>query len=356
MLRRLWYFLRREQAANDLNEEMRFHQEERVRQLAQSGRTVDQAVSESRRRFGNPAALAQESRGHWGFGALDRLVQDLRFAFRRVRQRPGLSLPVILIMGLGIGTTTGMFSAMDAALLRRLPFDDPGRLVSLTRVTVPFAPEMAQRTATSARELDLLDATDLPDAFSSVAAFASGGLNLSDPEHPLRLRMGVVTAGFLPTLGVSPLLGRNFSPEEGSPNGPNAVILSHALWKEQFGGSDVLGRTIRLNEKSYTVIGVMPAGFGFPSQSDAWIPMPIPTTFATFEPFRGFLPARAIARLARGATMATAEARTRLAWDRVLAGARPDQDWVSEARDEIGLEERSPRSRMSWSARGAGRC
>jgi predicted permease len=334
MLRRLWYFLRRDRFASDLNEEMQFHREERARKLSEGGLAPGQAPLEAKRRFGNGAGWAQESRDHWGFGSLDRFRQDLHFALRRVRQRPGFSVPVILVTALGIGATTAMFSAVDAALLRRLPFREADRLVSLTSLSVPFEPEMAERNQPGSRNLDFLDAGEAR-LFEGVAAFASGGLNLSDPERPLRLRVGVVTANFFATLGIDPLEGRTFRPEEGQPNGPAVAILSHSLWRSAFGSDAVIGRTIRLNDKPYSVIGVMGAGVGFPNQSDLWIPMSVPTTFATFEPFRGYLPSRVIARLGNGISVEQAANRMMAAWEQRLGPERSGQEWIDETRTQL---------------------
>jgi predicted permease len=333
MFRRLWYFLRRGRLASELNEEMQFHREERARKLEQHGLSPEQALREAKRRFGNGAALAQESRERWGFGWLDRVRQDLHFALRRVRQRPAFAVPVILVTALGIGATTAMFSAVDTAIFRRLPFRDAHRLVSLTAVSVPFEPEMDERNEPR-RNVDFLDVEGM-GLFRNIAAFASGGLNLSDPDRPLRLRVGVVTAGFFTTLGMDPMLGRTFRPEEGRPNGPSVVILSHALWRRAFGSRDITGQIIRLNDHPYTVIGVMQAGFGFPSQSDVWIPMSVPTTRETFEPFRGPLPSRVIARLDDKTGLEAASNRMKLAWEQHLGPPPKGEDFTDEVRAQI---------------------
>ncbi|MGQ0703515.1 MAG: ADOP family duplicated permease [Gemmatimonadales bacterium] len=334
MLRRLWYFLRRGRLARELNEEMQFHRDERARKLEQSGMSPERTRAEAKRRFGNGPLLAQESRERWGFGSLDRLGQDVRFALRRVRQRPTLALPVIVVTALGIGATTAMFSAVDAAIFRQLPFPEANRLVSLSAVSVPFEPEMGERREPGARNVDLLDAEET-GLFTSVAAFASGGLNLSDPDRPLRLRVGVVSANFFTTLGIDPVLGRTFGRDEGRPTGPAVAVLSHSLWRSAFGAGDVTGQAIRLNDKPYTVIGVMPAGFGFPNQSDLWIPLSVPTTFATFEPFRGYLPSRVIARLGPGTNLDRAATRMMLAWEQRLGPEQNGLDWVDETRTQL---------------------
>ena len=155
--------------------------------------------------------------------------------------------------------------------------------------------------------------------FSHVAAYASGGLNLADPERPRRVSAGVVSGDFFATLSVPAAQGRSLVMEDAAPGAPKVVVLSWDLWQREFGGSPVIGTTIPLNTTRYEVVGVMPSGFAFPAASDVWIPMNIPTTAATFEPFRGYLPTTVIARTAPGVTPALAEAQLREAWQRVVS-------------------------------------
>ena len=327
ILRRLWYAARREHYLSELEEEMRLHTEMRAEAIRATGLSAPQASAEARRRFGNVTNVAEVSRDMWGFGTLDRILQDVRFAARRLRARPGLSVPVIAVLALGIGATTAVFSAVDAAMLRSLPFPRAHELVTLTNVGVPFEPESGERN--QGRLLDIADVAEMTDVFSSTAAYASGGLNLTDPDRPVRVKAGVVSGDFFATLGAAPLKGRTFVAEEGRPNGPLAVILSHGLWQRQYGGSDVLGRRLTLHGRPYTVIGIMPPGFEFPDESDLWIAMAVPTTFATFEPFRGFLPSHVVARLRPGISREAAAARVLSRWEQVVAPAS------GEARDDL---------------------
>jgi predicted permease len=320
-LRRLRYLVRREQYASDLDEEMRLHREYRSERLRGQGMDARDAQLEARRRFGNVTSMTEESRDMWGFARLDQIAQDLRFAARRLRQRPAFSVPVIAVVAIGIGATTAVFSAVDAAMVRPLPFPGARELVTLPEVNVPFAPEMNAQERGGGRTLDLLDVAAMRDVFASTGAYAAGGLNLEDAERPQRVNVGVVTTGFFATLGVRPLHGRAFSADEGVPEGPGAVILSHALWERQYGGREMIGRSIVLNTRRYTVVGIMPPEFTFPQESALWIPMPIPTTFATFEPFRGFLPSRVIARLRAGVAGDALSARMLAAWQQVVAPA-----------------------------------
>jgi putative ABC transport system permease protein len=333
LLRRLRYFVSRERYADELDEEMRLHLALRAEQLRASGMSVTDATRESRRRFGNVTGKTEESRDMWGFDLFDQFRQDLRFAARRLKQRPGFSIPVLGVIAIGIGATTAVFSAVDAAMLRSLPFTRPHELFTLTNVQLPI--DVDPRGPGDARLLNTRDIAGMTEMFSAVAAYASGGLNLHDPERPQRVKVGVVTATFFPILGAQPMLGRTFSAEEGKPRGPLAVVLSHGLWRRQFGGSDILGKTIQLHGRSYAVVGVMPPGFTFPDDSDLWIPMTVPTTRATFDAFRGYLPSRVIARARPGISRDHIASQLMSRWHQSVAPATGEQrdmfkEWIDE--------------------------
>src|SRR5215207_8662195 len=197
LLRRLWYALRREHYASDLEEELRLHVELRAEALRAGGMSAGDAGAEARRRFGNVTTMTEASRDMWGLGTLDQVAQDVRFAARRLRARPGFSAPVIAVLALGIGATTAVFSAVDAAMLRSLPFPRDHELVTLTNINVPFDRE---RDQSNGRLLDINDIARMTNVFSGVMAYASGGLNLSDPDRPPYVTAGVVTTGFFSTL------------------------------------------------------------------------------------------------------------------------------------------------------------
>jgi putative ABC transport system permease protein len=315
LLRRLWRFVRHDKHAADLEEEMRLHLDLRASKLREQGFTAPEATAEAKRRFGNPTLLGEQGHDVWGFGALEQLRQDVRFALRRVKQNPRFSLPIVVVLALGIGPTTAVFSAVDAALLRPLPFQNPHELLTLTEVSIPFGEEVDEEEPI----VTIQQVRQMSHLFSSVAAFASGGLNLADPTNPQRVQAGVVTGNFFTTLGVLPRLGRTFSEDESVPSGLPVVMLSHALWQRQFGGNDVLGKPVTLHGKPYTIIGIMPAGFSFPSESDLWIPMSVPTTRETFAAFRGYIPSRVVARVAPGLTPSIVSSALLAVWDRRLA-------------------------------------
>src|SRR5213593_5026828 len=218
LLRRLWFLFRRDQLSRELEEEMRLHLELRAASLEESGMSAGASRFAARRQFGRTTSIEERSRDMWGFEWLDHLRQDLRYAARRLRTRPGFSAPIIAVLALGVGATTAVFSAVDAALLRPLPFVRPNQLVVLTDVVIPFDRERDERFP-----LDIEDVAAMRDVFTQTPGFAAGSLNLSDGERPLRARVGVVTSSFFATLGVPPFVGRTFSADEGQPNGPRAA-------------------------------------------------------------------------------------------------------------------------------------
>ena len=332
LLRRIRYLLFRDRYTAELEEEIRLHIELRAARLQERGISVGAARYAARRRFGNTTTLQERSRDMWGWNMLADVIADVRFAARRLCRRPGLSVPAITIAALGIGATAAVFSAIDAAILRPLPFANPEALLMLPNVSVPFDPG-AQRFPQGRHLLDITDIEAMRDVFGASGAFAAGGLNLVDPVNPQRVRVGVVTTGFFATLGATPQRGRVFDSAEGRPRGPHSVILSDALWHKRFGGNDVVGKSIDLSGTRYTVVGIMKPGFDFPDESDLWIPLTVPTTFETFAPFRGFLPSRVIARAAPGVDVATASARLLANWTRLMG--RPENGTHSNLDDMV---------------------
>jgi predicted permease len=319
LLRRIWYFLRRDRLSDELAEEMRLHVELREEAMRRSGLDPGDAHFAARRRFGNQTSLHQRSRDMWGFGGLDRFRQDLRYAIRRLRQRPGFSLAIISVLALGIGATTAMFSAVDAAMLRPLPFREPQELLRVTDIDIPYRTNSARPNPPSTMQLYIGDVTAMKDVFSHVAAYARGELNLADPERPQRVKVGVVTADFFTTLGIPAMRGRVFGADDGTPESPPVAVLSHALWTRQFGQNDPLGARIQLGARSFEIVGVMPPRFVFPAESEVWIPMTVPITPATFEAFRGWIPSSVIARLAPGVSVEAADRRLSAEWQRIRA-------------------------------------
>ncbi len=195
--------------------------------------------------------------------------QDLRYGARRLVKQPNFVGIVVLTLSLGIGATTAIFSLLDAVLLRPLPFRDPDRLVMLWEGLAhtdsrqdPLAP--ANYADWKAQNL----------SFEDVAALEYTSYNLTGSGEPERIQAQRVTANFFPLLGVTPILGRDFLPEEDRPDGHKVALLSYGYWRRKFGGdAAVIGNEILLDGQKYTIVGVMPAGFQFLSKEmSLWTP------------------------------------------------------------------------------------
>ncbi len=200
-------------------------------------------------------------------------IQEIRYAARRLSKSPGFALTAVLMLALGIGATTSVFSVLDAVLLRPLPFRDPGRLV-LIKENVNKLTDRLNLPAP-----DVLTFAQQSKAFEQVGGFERDDVELSGSGEPVRLASARITAAVLPALGVTPLLGRAFTADEDD-HSRQVALLSYSLWKGHFHGDPgVLGRQLDINRKPYVVIGVMPADFEFPvvpgrlRQTGIWVPM-----------------------------------------------------------------------------------
>jgi predicted permease len=199
---------------------------------------------------------------------LETIWQDLRYGARMLLKRPGFTLVAIITLALGIGANTAIFSVVNAALLRSLPYDAT-RLVSVES----FNPQKDQRLYGIA-PADYWDLKEQSQSFENLTIYSGGGIGLLESER-VEVIPGVrVAVNFFETFGVKPLLGRTFTSEEGFLNSPPAIILSYRLWQQRFGGDpDIVGRTIKGSDRELTVIGVMPADFKFPKSAEVWSPL-----------------------------------------------------------------------------------
>jgi putative ABC transport system permease protein len=199
---------------------------------------------------------------------MDTLIQDVRYAFRTLIKAPAFSLLTVLCLALGIGVNCTIFSVVDTVAIRPLPFAAPDRLVTL-HMTHPASG--IDRGSVSF--LDVRDWRERTRAFSDIATVTQRSLTLSDGDEPERFRGSTVTWNMFPMLGIQPLLGRQFRPEEDAPGGARVVLLSHGVWQRRYGGDpSIVGRTITVNGTPHTVVGVMPPRFQFPESAQLWIP------------------------------------------------------------------------------------
>ena len=193
-----------------------------------------------------------------GLNLLDNLVQDIHFAIRQLRKNLGFTSTAIFMLALGMCAAVAIFAFVDAALIRPLPYRDPGRLVSVTEgIGTPL-----RRTPLS--HADYLDWKTTNRVLDSLDVFTGGGYMLSTTTDAELVAGARVSAGFFRALGVAPALGRDFLAGEDAPGAPDAVILSDSAWRRWFGAADdVIGRTATLSGVPHTVVGVLPPSFHF---------------------------------------------------------------------------------------------
>src|SRR5918997_2076423 len=198
------------------------------------------------------------------------LWQDLRYAVRLLLKRPGFTATAVLVLALGIGANTAIFSVVNAALLRPLPYRDAERL------TLLYETDTSGEALFPAAPANFLAWRGGAHSFEDLAALSNKGWssNLTGAGEPERLQGFEVTANLFPLLGAAPALGRGFLPEEDRPGAAPVVVLSHGTWQRRFGGApDAVGKTLTLSGQGYTVVGVMPQEFQFYQKADVWTPV-----------------------------------------------------------------------------------
>src|ERR1700737_2348161 len=200
------------------------------------------------------------------------LFQDTRYALRQLRKNPGFTAVAVLTLALGIGANTAIFSVVNGVLLRPLAFRDADRLVRVWHV--PPAKSFPGMTTFSVSAANYLDWQSQNHVFEQMAIYTYHGFTLTGSQKPEQVDAGAVSSGFFATLGVQPMLGRVFVPEEDRPGRSNVVVLSYRFWQEHFGSNaDVVGHNINMDGQSYLVAGVMPPSFRFPDVAQVWTPM-----------------------------------------------------------------------------------
>jgi predicted permease len=296
----------------DIDDEIRFHLEMRERDFLAAGLPPADAREEALARFGDPAKVARwlrnhdtrRLRRHRRIEAMSDLLQDARYGLRRMRQGPAFTLAVVLVLALGIGATTAIFSVIDAALLRPLPYPEPERLVAVYhpgQIPVSFPQYLDWKRDT--------------EVFADLGAYWKTTYALTGAGEPELLQVGRMSANVPRMLGVVPRVGRLFSPAEDVPGTERVIMLSEALWRRRFGGDPrILGRTITLGEQPYTVIGIIPPGrrstvpnaLAAAQELDAWISLQLNMKNAPRD--MQFLDL--LGRLRPGLALARAEERT----------------------------------------------
>lgn len=245
----------------DLSEEIRQHMEEKADELVEQGMSRDEAVARARREFGNPTSVAERGREVWRWPSLESFLFDVRYALRQLRRQPTFTLVAVLILALGIGANTAVFSVIDKLLFEPLPFRAPERLAWIAGRE---SPRLTGRAVTVATYEALAELRTFEGLTTFEAFFARSSFKLTGDKEPDRVVGVMVAANFFPFLGVTPMLGRTFSGEECLLNGPGAAILSYDLWERRYASDPgVIGQTVVVNDRAATIVGVMPEDFDF---------------------------------------------------------------------------------------------
>jgi putative ABC transport system permease protein len=303
LLFRLRALFRRKTVEAELDDELRLHFDFSVQKYERSGLSREEALRRARLEFGGMGQVKEECREARGVHFMEELFQDVRYGLRMLRKSPGFTAVALLTLALGIGANTAIFSVVYGVLLRPLPYKDSDRLIVLNETT----PKVGQVSVSYPNFLDWRSGNR---SFSQMAAVAGVSFNLAGVDQPENINGEAVSPYFLSMLGVRPILGRDFAASEEKAGTVPVALLSYQLWQSHLGGSaSALGRTINLNGKSFTIIGVLPPDFVCVDKTDIMVPIGVWLTGNSDANSRGDRgDMAAIGRLGPGVSFAQAQA------------------------------------------------
>jgi putative ABC transport system permease protein len=260
-LARVRALFRRDATIDEIREELQFHVQMRTDEFARQGLDARAARQAALRRFGNFSLIQDRGYDVRGGGVLETIVQDGKYGLRQLRQHPSFSIVAVLTLALGVGVSTALFSVIDAALLRPLPYPNPEELVTLSveeakqgRRPSRYAPSM-----TDIRSWRKLTPIISHAGMGRVSGFVPFIVETGSPQ---RLTVAEASEDFLETYGIVPILGRGIQLDDTREGAPAVALLGHAFWQREFGGDpNVLGRALRIQNEPVTIVGVLPAGF-----------------------------------------------------------------------------------------------
>jgi predicted permease len=264
---RLRSLFSRTEVENELDEELRYHVQRQIDEDIARGMSPPDAKDAALREFGGYQQKKEECRDMRGLNLIDNLARDIAFAIWQLRKNPIFSCTAIFMLALGICASVAIFVFVDAALLKPLPYKNPARLIGVYEAAenCPHCPLSYP---------DYLDWKKNNKTFASLDVYSHNGFTVTTPAGAMPARGARVSDGFFRTLGVRPMLGRDFYTGEDLPSVPRTVILAYATWQRRFAGKrEILGQTVVLNGIPYTVIGVLPPEFHFePAEpSEFWV-------------------------------------------------------------------------------------
>jgi len=293
---------RKSRAEKQLDAELQFHIEKKTAENISAGMTPEEALRRARIEFGAIEGVKEDCRESRRANIAETSLQDARYGLRMLRKNAGFTAVAAMTLALGIGANTAIFSVIQAVLLRPLPYDHPENLVQVFSNYPPVFPRLSISPG------DFQDWQRQTKSLSEMAAYAEiiAGFNLTDGSEPDRVEGSYATSNLFPLLGVRPAAGRTFAPEEDKPGSAPEALLSHRFWVSRFGADpSVVGRTITLDGKGYTVIGVLPASFQLERRPDVWLSMGEYPDDLSEHVHHGF---DTVGRLKPGVTLAQAQA------------------------------------------------
>jgi putative ABC transport system permease protein len=300
---RIRALFRRESVLQDIEEELHIHVEMATEENLKRGMSPDEARAKALKSFGNPGRSTELGYDVRGGGWLEDLWQDLRFGARTLRKQPGFTFIAVLTLALGIGANTAIFSVVNAVLLRPLAYRAPDRLTQVWEHNLP-----KNKPHSTVAPANFLDWKAQNQSFEGMAAYDTfPSFNLTGVGEPERIQATRVSVGLFPLLGVSATAGRVFTDTEEQRGHHQVALVSNGLWQRRFGADPgLVGRTLSLNDQSFTVVGILPPDFNFlPTQYEIFIPMVLDGWEATA---RGTHPLHVVARLKEGVTLDQAQA------------------------------------------------
>lgn len=269
-----WNFFlgNREQREPKLDSEIGFHIDALTEENIAAGMSPAEARRQAQLEFGGREQIKEELRDVYRVQILDTAAMNLKAAFRFLRKSPSFSIAVILTLALGIGANSAVFSAIDAILLKPLPFPDGDQLVKIGQSN-----RIAKTPQTFVAPVRLEDWNRLNTTFQAMTGYYTEQESETTGELPEKVTLALVAPRFLQVWGVAPALGRDFTDEEKHVGGPNVVIISDRYWRSRFGADpQILSRKVRLGTASHSIVGVMPPSFHFPERDvDLWSPIPV---------------------------------------------------------------------------------
>ena len=296
----LWTRLfRGRQLENELDEELRTHLNMASADRVERGEPPAKAAAAAHREFGNHALIRETTRQMWGWTRLELALRDVKFALRQLRRNPGFTAIAILSLGLGVGANTAIFSLVKAMLLAPLPYPEGNRLVMVWEDVPRW--DIPRNTPAPANFVDWREQNHVFEGMAAFVGGVFGDVALTGASGPEQIHGAQVSSNFFRVLRVLPALGSDFQ-ENDDQSGAQVAIISDSLWRRHFGAArDVIGRSITLNGTGYTIGGVMPPSFGFPtSGTDVWTPLAMNTPRMRS---RGSHFLQVVARLNEDATM-----------------------------------------------------